>query len=383
MNVLFSKNSVILLLTIILSTVAFCAVEGYVEAFKINITADDGEVVVLTQHEHMSEVPFNKKSALIYLFDEKETCLLGTFSSGNYLFTENEEDYTIILKKVLDFENVTLYDFILTYTYIDYHSSILRFRSWHMADEYHPQPPMLGETLTYTLKIWIDKEDGIYSGSLTYTPIELTVSSFEAYEYYKGIEDVLLYLAKEEFNNFEKDFNKGMPHEVDFYFDKILKSIMINDLDTGEKLQKEFNILRTKNIDVMQQFIHRENTKIMLTWYTSSISTLKERLDYNRTIFEGLLSIPDRPEVADEYPVTEKELEAYKDWLLDIFMQRVVYRNGIEQIRDTPLDDYWNPVKFELVDGGVKATSAGPDKIFGTDDDLVYINRIEVQMELK
>ena len=384
MNVLFFKISMLLLITT-LSTVLFCVdiKYGYFEVFETSVTADDGETMILKQYEYMPDDPWDNRSTLVYLCDKDGVNLFGTFFFGNYLFAKNEGDYIITLKKVRDFNNVTLYDLTFTYTYIDYYSAIIPISPWQLSDEYHPQPPLPGATLKDVLKIWIDKEDGVSGGSIIYTPIELTTASFESYEYYTSIEDMLLYLVQEEFNNFEKSFQDIMPYEIDFYFNKILKSIVINAPETGKKLQKEFNTLKSQNIEVTQQFLRRENTKTLLTWYTSPIFILHEKLNDNRTRSEELLDVPDRPEVVGEYPVTEKELEAYKDWILIILNQKIIILNGVEQVLDTPLDDHWNPVKFELVDRGVKAISAGEDKEFGTDDDIVYINGVEQTKDIQ
>ena len=371
----FKISGMILLCIIAINSIAFCQQVRFVEIFKTNITADDGQTIILKQLKDPSDDPWTRDSARVQLFDKNETKLLGEFTFGKFLFPEQTDKYAFELKKVKDYKNVTLYDFIVKYTYIPMtvrdRYTILPIQEW--IREYHPPVPKAGDTITYTLKLWIDKDDGEYSGSLTYTPFDLTFSSFESYDYYTHIKDVVLDLVKEEFDNYRKDFEKGEPHEISYYFQRVtMRWVAANDQKTSIELQKQFDDLKKENSKVLDVYRIKYNNKIMLSWYTSSISTLQKQLESNkkylsnpsRNVTENeqkTLDAPERPEVAGELPVNEEELEAYKMWA-----QRIFFTLKYE----LPHDEYGTLIKFELTGEGLTAMSAGPDKIFGTDDDM-------------
>jgi len=67
-------------------------------------------------------------------------------------------------------------------------------------------------------------------------------------------------------------------------------------------------------------------------------------------------------------PRTEEEFAKYMHWL-----------GGNENIKVQQLPDFYGtPIKYELLEGiGIKATSAGRDKVFDTEDDQVHISTYE------
>jgi len=79
-----------------------------------------------------------------------------------------------------------------------------------------------------------------------------------------------------------------------------------------------------------------------------------------------------KPNIDGELPVNEQELADYLAFM----------RNGLSKLEyfivgDELLDIFRTPIRVEIVTDGLKATSAGPDKEFNTEDDIVFIRTYE------
>jgi len=410
----FKISGMILLCIIALNSIAFCQMEKHVETFKVNITADDGMSITLKQDVYELTSYFNQKMGKVQLFDESEAKLLGEFDFRRFILSEQTDEYTFELKKVKDYENVTLYDLIIKYTYVGVYHTILPVPEMFGPDE-HYYRPKIGDTITYTLKLWIDRGgENEYSGSLTYTPIDLSVSSFEGYEYYKAIEDMLLGMVYDEFNAFNKDFEDEKPHKMYSYLEwKIINWIKAYDPITAQDLERQLTEIKRENLSVEASPQHIKNhTRGLLIWYTSPVSVLEAKKTYfNEMVYgaelEELLKMPNRPDVAGELPVNQKELEAYENWMV---MTRLVQmtHEGLKNLYDFMIttgiltknqeeleaykswkiksllsddyalrDGYNNPIRLTLSKEGLTTTSAGKDRTFDTEDDMSFTRTYE------
>ena len=359
----FIRKIVLFLATIILSIFCFCAdVSAVIEK---KIIANDNETII---YKNYTDILFYQ-----FLGQGNQTLVeLYSCSSNNLLAMipyVNEE--AISITKIKDYEKVTLYNFIITYIYDGDNNVIPSFRGYTTfalngsSAEYYKPSPLKGELITYELKIWIDKKGNTYSGSLTYVPIDLSIASFEGYEYYVAIQDVLIDLIHEELVDFNNDLNKDEPHEINYYFDRILKWITTFDPDTADKVLKQLDELKYKNVAlVMKEAIKDSNDKFIAR-YSSSVSMLQELLASNIEYY----GVDAHPDIVGNIPENAEELEKYKLWYSSLFGKT-----------DSILKDaYGIPVLFEITENGLKVTSVGADKEVGTDDDVVYINGIKVK----
>jgi len=73
------------------------------------------------------------------------------------------------------------------------------------------------------------------------------------------------------------------------------------------------------------------------------------------------------PRLSRDLPTNKEELSIYLDWLCIIEGVSNPY-----ELRDA----YGTSIKFEVIKVGLKATSAGADKVFDTQDDEVFINEL-------
>jgi len=365
---MFIKNIILISVIIVLSVCCFGSDD---QAFmKQEIIADDGESFLLKQYdikntENELWVIKGHYQYFVQIFNERDNTLLAGFTFGYYNLSDHEGDYTLELKAVKDYENVTLYNLTITYTYDGSNNVFLIWggRRFRTMDEYYKPYSKVGERRTDTLKIWIDKNDGRYSGSLIYRPVDLNISSFEGYEYYTAIQDMLLGLVIAEFDDFNNNLDNDEPHEIDHYLDSILKWISIYDSNTAEKLQKQLDTLKQRNLSPIWKQIALEMDERIVSCYSLPVSLIQEQLAGNIQHY----GVAERPDIAGDIPKDEKELNVFKSWYASLYGRT-----------DSVLSNaYGIPALFEIIENGLKVTSAGADKEFGNDDDIVYINGVK------
>ena len=318
------------------------------------IIADDGEIVIYRLHNEIVSA-----ERFVELYNSSGDRLLARFPNVN--------EETLSLTKIKDYENVTLYELAITYVYHRWYHIIDKSYEILTIENYKKFIPKEGDTITERIKVWVDKNDGIYSGSLMYTPIDLTVSSFEGYEYYAVIQDVLLDLVNEEFDNFAKDFQNNELHETDYFFDKIFNWVTMYD-ESADKLKDRLQALKSDDFQIHAERAKKGVNRLYLSQFTSPISVIQ------KLPFVQMKGLQERPDIEGDFPKNEQELDIYTTWIIKL--------HG-KQDDNIPYDAYGTPIRFEILDDGLKAISAGADKEFDTDDDIVYINGIEIQMELK
>ena len=185
-------------------------------------------------------------------------------------------------------------------------------------------------------------------------------------------------------------YDVNSPYSVDTDFD-------ITDVTLGEALDIYIKcfILRTNNEYSFNNVNkHRELVPItdrnisLLKMYTLKISD-KERViesfkqiglektqaayaeikknDIWNGVTLDLKSELSRPAVEGELPVNNDELRSYLNWIVII--------EGVDTVENLK-DAYGKSIKFEVIKDGLKATSAGPDKVFDTQDDEVFVNKL-------
>ena len=380
MLVLKLKKVILFLSIVVFSTFCFCSDDSAFTEKKL--TADDGEEIVLRYKTDTMFLPYQDQ-ALFEFYKPTDDRLLAkipfiTQSDLILLVPINDmlekfpfiTDNTLIFTKTKDYENVTLYSVTLNYIF-DGNYCILPTFGYHTPlpldgstiGHYYNPPPKEGDIITYVLKIWIDKKDGTYSGSLTHTPVDLSIGSFEGNEYYTAIQDVLIDLISEEFNSFQNYLNNNEPHELDYYFDKIFKWITNFNPDTAKKIQKQLDELNRKNTEQIMDMLARDGNETAMALYSSPVSMVQEMLAGNIEHYGALK----RPDFVGDVPKNSEELEKLKLWYSSLF--------GSTDIILT--DAYGTPVLFEITEIGLKVTSAGADKEFDTGDDIIYINGVK------
>ena len=130
--------------------------------------------------------------------------------------------------------------------------------------------------------------------------------------------------------------------------------------------------------DDMQNTIEEQNKQILKN-YTVKVSKrmqeiqsntekaidLLESINYKKRLQYKLKPELDKPNIQEELPKTQEELSDYIIWLCKV--------EGL--LSDDELKDvYGTPVKFNIVDNGLQAISAGQDKKHNTNDDIVILN---------
>jgi|GEM_PF-1547224 len=136
--------------------------------------------------------------------------------------------------------------------------------------------------------------------------------------------------------------------------------------------------------DDMQNTIEEQNKQILKN-YTVKVSERMQEIQSNKKKVLDLLGsfgtmkhIPyklkpalTKPNIQEELPKTEEELSDYIIWLCKV--------EGL--LSDDELKDvYGTPVKFNIVDNGLQAISAGQDKKHNTNDDIVILNEYQTRL---
>ena len=211
--------------------------------------------------------------------------------------------------------------------------------------------------------VWVDKKNDKYCGSageFLRNDISDTESLAyeESYDYYLHTKDIYFYVINSimtDFNDMVNNFSNNdsffiddslYPRDQQFFYvvrryDKDKHDALIEELDFENK----------------RDFF---NTRRILDLHTRPISILNEHPRWPKDI--------KLPEVSLELPTNAEELDLYKRWISTFSLR---FR-----------DDYGTEIKYEILDGiGLKAISAGPDKIFGTEDDIEYLREYPKQAE--
>ena len=313
----------------------------------------------------------NEEGVVSYgLICESKDHILFVFKHYKGFFVDKIDDYTVDINKQLDFENITTYTFTLKYKNI-----IQKI----FPPEREPLP-----NIEFSVNIWTDKNNK-YCGSLMYPPYPfLEHYSDLSYEvktidqktgqevvkyvpqyklcinidtnllngYYVCVKDFYIDFAEQSITFYSEGSYRW---HTDFRenFEKILYLMKYCDNDTWEIFDGKF-----KNASEIVAANRRyTDTVSRLKNYTLGVSYIIERNRYRSEYITK--NIPEF-----EFPKTTEELNKYVTFIKEVYSASLHDYYGVE-------------IKIELQPLGLKATSAGPDKVFDTDDDIVFIREHE------
>ena len=304
------------------------------------------------------------------LLCESKGHILFVFKHYKYFFVDKTDDYTVDINKQLDFENITTYTFTLKYKNI-----IQKI----FPPEREPLP-----NIKFSVDVWTDKNYK-YCGSFMYPPYPfLEHYSDLSYEVktidQKTGQEVAKYIPQYKLCI---DIDTGLLNEYyvcvkDFYIDFAEQSLKFHlegsykwHTDFRENFEKILYLMKYCDNDTWEIFNDKfknaseivaanrryTDTVSRLKNYTLGVSSIIERNQYRLEYIPK--NIP-----AFEFPRTAEELNEYMMFIKGIY--------------DPAMRDYYGvEIKIELHPRGLKATSAGPDKVFDTDDDIVFIREHE------
>ena len=314
----------------------------------------------------------NEENTVSYaLLCESRDHILYIFKHYKGFFVDKTDDYTVDINKQIDFENVTTYTFTLRYN--------------NIGQVLVPPGQTFWPEFQFLVDIWIDKNDK-YCGSLMYPP-------YPFLEYYSDLsyefKTINSKTGKEVINNVPQykihiDIDTNLLNEYyvcvkDHYIDWAEKSLILY-LESSHKWNLDFRE-RFENVLYLMKYCDNNTWGIFNDKFknASKIVAANELYQYNVLRLEnhtlGVSSIiiernryhPVRiPEHIPEFefPRTEEELNEYLTFIKEVYSASLHDYYGVE-------------IKIELQPLGLKATSAGPDKVFDTDDDIVFIREHE------
>jgi len=310
----------------------------------------------IDMNDRVKEV-FQRNMVPFVLMPENREQILFLFVYHKDFWKTHPDDYTFIISKLKDFENVTTYDFVFDYKYTG---------ELEMTDGYgNPKTSLQEEKL-----FWIDTKENKYSGSDLYPPViykyEITDEylmpiSIEQYSknlelktYYLYAKDMWVDYVENELEKIRTSLNEGAFNYVNDRGVEILDFISIFDKELADKFSEERTILEQKSNIALNRYV----TDRRFEHYTRPVSEIVESRQGYPLFAEA---IENRPKF--ELPRTQDELEEYVDWITEIF----------ERFGNVMLDAYGMRFFFGITPEGLLIKSAGPDKMFGTEDDFWYI----------
>ena len=291
---------------------------------------------------------------------------LYIFTHYKGFFVDKTDDYTVDINKQIDFENVTTYTFTLQYN--------------NIGQVLVPPGQTFWPKFRFSTDIWIDKNDK-YCGSLMYPPypfleyysdlsyesrifdpktgqyvgykLNIDIDTGLLNEYYICVKDFYIDLAEKSLTFY---LNSGYGWNTDFRerFEKILYLMRYCDNDTWDIFNDKF---KNASKIVAANELYQYNV-LRLENHTLGVSSIIiERNRYHP------VRIPENIPNFD-FPKTTEELNEYVTFIKEVYNPAMQDYYGVE-------------IKIELHPLGLKATSAGPDKVFDTDDDIVFIREHE------
>ena len=141
--------------------------------------------------------------------------------------------------------------------------------------------------------------------------------------------------------------------------------ILACDFETWKNTNEELKALELE----MYAVVDRIKTAERLSHYTQYIDAIiAEYEQYGEKLSATQKqAMEQKPKFETQLPTNEEELAEYLAWMLNL-------RNPAWK---KFYDAYNTEIKFELTEEGLQATSAGSDKIFDTEDDIVFVREFK------
>jgi len=333
---------------------------------SIELLSDDGVKIMLIPSNKQKEAnnyatsekryPDNLLIYNIYCLTKKH--ILGEVNiPKNYLAKEHDWDYTF--EKVQDFKNVSYYRlYMIMYDIQD---------PFKLQYKTPPASAMIRNFLgednidksfyAYEQEnhFWIDGKTDLHCGCLLNFTISDGENIISMQQQYDALNDTLVYIATDGLKT-----NQGKRLINDSPLNKLIEYITFFDKENGVSLTELKNSMEEHREQYYSILAAKNATKNLLFSYTRPVSEILIRLDKENNL--------PHPNIAGELPTNEDELKIYLSWLLNALN---VAGNEYESFYDS----YGTEVIFEITAFGIRLISAGYDKEFGTEDDIVGLSQ--------
>jgi len=277
---------------------------------------------------------FNVVTSLIFCPDG--THVLAALLHPEYYFTE-PNNYIFEMKKYGDFKHATLYTLDFKFEFN-------------------------GKTFNQNWLIWLGNDanalccDSDFSKSVelfSYTPYGYGFPEDVLERQRELIGDMATKYTEEQIENLRHEMTLYRPASLSY--DRRLAVYV--DPNKYEKFEEEVEEMRAerRTYEYMAKIANRGR----LQRYTLPVwlAAIDSEWNAQAPLIENL---------ADELPRTEEELKDYVAWITRGFRPFFDY--------EVAIDMHMTPIKFELTEEGILATSAGEDREFGTEDDQSFLS---------
>jgi len=213
------------------------------------------------------------------------------------------------------------------------------------------------------MKVWIDKENDKFCGTYMYPYIHFDTNkevSDDGKDYYNFMRYFFIFEIEKELKRCNEIFTNNVDYEINreiFYGEYAFK---IYD----KEMEDNFAAQLAELLKNEWKFKREEQTNLM--WIQNRCMSVSEVQKFYKMARVNEDFAETRPDIAGDLPTTNGELKNFLDWRTSNFVVEPVLK-----------DRQGTPIIFEIVSEGLKATSAGPDKEIGTDDDIVFVRTYE------
>jgi len=335
-------------------------------------------------------IPYDKSVSYVLLCEDK-THILYAFYHLKDFFSNHKDNYTLTLTKAQDYKRLISYNFNFISICPDGTTDIYKRPIKELA---------IDQT------VWVDKDEGKFCGSTAYQPLNITefYADYDAYQSHKIYGEFVI----EIYNRYEepelKEYLKqkyDVPELQDYleknyaadvavltrlkeyvtavsdiyieYIENDIKRYDITDryefISDNKRAELYLRLLNFADVyDAKELSTEWEQAKMALEEDANNFKKTKYTILTRYTpYFDKIIYIADEKakelKLKRRLPTTEDELSKYLIWL-DFFYAP----------NNNRLDIYGVEIKVEIIPNiGLKATSAGYDKIFGTADDIVFV----------
>ena len=263
-----------------------------------------------------------------FLLCESEKHILAVFDESKNYIQKYQDKLTLTIDK--SYKNFDTYYF--NYSYMDDHKNIL---------------------------LWIDKLNDELCGTFIYQIVNHGIVFKEklSQQHYNFVEDFYIDYLFTAFNKYDELYNNYIDFTVDSSIYVIHGALMIHNRKFVEEedIDGRISDYREKQY---RFYAAEKNTSYAFELYTMSVSYFSVLWGSDENINPFLKH---KPDIKYDLPINDDELKRFLDWK----------KSGNPNLEFN--DGYGTPVKFEIITEGLKVTSAGRDKIFGTGDDKHFI----------
>jgi len=289
-----------------------------------------------------------------------------------YMPSLYDDYYKFSFTKYKEYKNVIAYKITFgRYPYEDYmfprlHEENFKKFNHEPSNKHYYEFYLNNKNVAQDIFIWFDKTTG-KSYSFAFKSIGVTEENEEGRYYYENLKDMFIDKVKEETDlyNDMMDAYCYFPVNEDIIY--IAELIGLYGDDEAKLIKKQFDEVIAKQEDV--KYWKKIENKV---W--TDIFYLLRSINYRtipRTVVleDGTTMVVYPPKMENKFPQTEEELKEYIEW--------GAIRGGEVSEYGALYDWYGVPYKWEIFEGGITLSSAGKDKEFGTEDDLVLTQKLD------